>query len=123
MIRGGPARKPAPGIARSRPSQAYRDAIDRAALLVLAALRDHAKPQFSAVQLEAMRLRGRLIESAGGLRRDGVREVFADIRERATEMLAAELNKARAADDVATEMIRILRRLLDSVEGMFAERR
>jgi hypothetical protein len=123
MIRGGPARKPAPGIARSRPSQAYRDAIDRAALLVLAALRDHAKPQFSAVQLEAMRLRGRLIESAGGLRRDGVREVFADIRERATEMLAAELNKARAGDDVATEMIRILRRLLDSVEGMFAERR
>jgi hypothetical protein len=123
MIRGGPARKPAPGIARSRPSPAYWDAIDRAALLVLAALRDHAKPQFSAVQLEAMRLRGRLIESAGGLHRDGVREVFADIRERATEMLIAELNKARAADDVATEMIRILRRLLDSVEGLFAERR
>jgi hypothetical protein len=123
MIRGGPARKPAPGIARSRPSQAYTDAIDRAAVLLLAALRDHAKPQFSAVQLEAMRLRGRPIESAGSSRPDGVHEVFTDLRERAMAMLTAELNKARVADDVAMEMIRILRRLLDSVEQMFADRR
>jgi hypothetical protein len=88
-------------------------------MLLLAALRDHAKPQFSSVQLEAMRLRGGLLE--GGLGRDGVRAVFADIRERASVMLAAELSRARAPRDVAVEMNRILRRLLDSVEGMFAE--
>jgi hypothetical protein len=105
----------------SRPSEAYKEAIDRAAVLLLAALRDHAKPQFSSVQLEAMRLRGGLIESTRGLGQDGVHAVFADIRERATAMLAAELNKARAGRDVAAEMNRIIRRLLDAVEDMFAE--
>jgi hypothetical protein len=52
-----------------------------------------------------------------------VHGVFADIRRRATSMLAAELRTARVGDDVGAEMNRILRRLLDSVEDMFAERR
>ena len=42
----------------SRSSDAYDQAIDRAALMLLAALRDHANPQYSSVQLEALRLRG-----------------------------------------------------------------
>ena len=75
------------------PSAAYREAIDRAALMVLAALRDHAKPQYSSVQLEAMRLRGGLIE--GGFGQNNVRAVFTDIRQRATTLLAAELKTAR----------------------------
>ena len=48
--------------------------------------------------------------------------MFTDIRQRATTMLAAELETARVGDDVGAEMNRILRRLLDSVEDMFAER-
>jgi hypothetical protein len=104
---------------RSVPSAAYREAIDRAALLLLAALRDHAKPHYSSVQLEAMRLRGGFGE--GGFGRRSVHTVFADIRQRATIMLAAELKSARVADEVGAEMNRILRRLLDSVERMFAE--
>jgi hypothetical protein len=102
------------------PSAAYWEAIDRAALLLLAALRDHAKPHYSSVQLEAMRLRGSFAE--GGFGRRSIHAVFADIRQRATILLAAELKSARVGDDVGAEMNRILRRLLDSVERMFAER-
>ena len=109
------------GKARSsRPSDAYQEAIDRAAMMLLAALRDHAKPHYSSVQLEAMRLRGGLAD--GGFGRQNVQAVFTDIRQRATAMLAAELKSARVGDDVGAEMNRILRRLLDSVEHMFAER-
>ena len=106
---------------RAMPSDAYNEAIDRAALMLLAALRDHAKPHYSSVQLEAMRLRGGLIEGSFGQK--SVHAVSADIRRRATSMLAAELRTARVGDDVGAEMNRILRRLLDSVEDMFAERR
>jgi hypothetical protein len=105
----------------SRPSAAYRDAIDRAALMLLAALRDHAKPQFSLVQLEALRLRGGVVGGDRSSGRKNARAVFADIRSRATDLLTAELKKARVADDVGTEMNRVLCRLLDSVEKMFTE--
>jgi N-formylglutamate amidohydrolase len=105
----------------SRPSEAYKEAVDRAALMLLAALRDHTKLHFSSVQLEAMRLRGGLVENGQCRQQGSVHAVFADIRERATVMLAAELKKARVADDVGAEMNRVLRRLLDSVEDMFAE--
>ena len=67
-----------------------------------------------------MRLRGGLIE--GGFGKNNVRAVFTDIRQRATTILAAELKTAQVGDDVGAEMNRILRRLLDSVEDMFAER-
>jgi len=106
----------------SRPSEAYREAVDRAALMLLAALRDHANPQFSSVQLEALRRRGGPVERARGLGNEGVHLVFVDLRERATTMLAAELKAARAADDVGAEMNRILSRLLTSIEGIFADR-
>jgi hypothetical protein len=102
------------------PSAAYDEAIDRAAMMLLAALRDHAKPHYSSVQLEARRLRGGLADAGFG--RHNVQAVFTDIRQRATAMLAAELKTARVGDEVGAEMNRILRRLLDSVEAMFAER-
>src|SRR5271169_5180163 len=73
------------------PSDAYNEAIDRAALMPLAALRDHVKPQFSSVQLETIRQRRGLFESAQAVGKKNVRVVFADIRERAALMLAAEL--------------------------------
>jgi hypothetical protein len=101
------------------PSAAYNEAIDRAAMMLLAALRDHAKPQYSSIQLEAVRLHGGLAEAGFG--RHNVQVVFTDIRQRAVAMLAAELKTARVGADVSAEMNRILRRLLDSIEAMFAE--
>ena len=101
------------------PSDAYNEAIDRAALMLLAALRDHVKPQFSSVQLEALRRRGGLLESAQAVGERNVRVVFADIRERAVAMLAAELKRSGAAADVAAEMDRVLHRLLTTVEQAF----
>jgi hypothetical protein len=102
--------------------QSYAEALDRAALMVLAALRDHAKTQFSSVQLEALRLRGTQFDSARGFGKHAVHAVFADIRERAITMLEAELIEAGVADDVGAELNRILHELLDSMEKMFAER-
>ncbi len=101
------------------PSDAYNEAIDRAALMLLAALRDHVKPQFSSVQLDAIRQRGGLLDSAQTIGRKNVRAVFADIRKRATVMLAAELKRSGAPKDVAAEMDRVLHRLLTSVEQAF----
>ena len=101
------------------PSDAYNEAIDRAALMLLAALRDHVKPQFSSVQLETIRQRRGLFESAQAVGKKNVRMVFADISERAALMLAAELKRSGAAADVAAEMDRVLQRLLTSVEQAF----
>ena len=101
------------------PSDAYNEAVDRAALMLLAALRDHVKPQFSSVQLETLRRRGGLFESAQAVGESNVRAVFGDIRERATVMLAAELKPSGAAADVAAEMDRVLQRLLTTVEQAF----
>jgi hypothetical protein len=103
----------------SRPSEAYTEAVDRAALMLLAALRDHANPQFSSVQLEALRLRGAGV-SARGFARKKTHAVFADIRQRATDLLSAD-REAGVAADVGAEMDRILCRLLISVERIFAE--
>jgi hypothetical protein len=104
----------------SRPSEAYREAVDRAALMLLAALRDHANPQFSSVQLEALRLRG-AAQNGRGFERNKTHTVFVDIRQRATDLLLAELREAGVAAVVGAEMDRILRRLLTSVERIFAE--
>ena len=101
-------------------SKAYREAVDRAALMLLAALRDHTKPQFSSVQLEAVRLRGGLDENGRAFGTANVHAVFADIRERAIAMLAAELKETAAPHDVCAEMNGILERLLASVEQAFS---
>ena len=105
---------------RSKSWDAYDEAVERAALALLAALRDHANPQFSYVQLEALRLRG-IGDSAHGYRRRRTEAVFADISQRASDLLTAELEAARVTADVAAEMDRILRRLLTSFERVFAE--
>jgi len=104
----------------SRSSDAYNQAVDRAALLLLAALRDHANPQFSSIQLEALRLRG-AGESGHGYERTRTHAVFADISRRATDLLAAELREAGVAADVGGEMDRILRRLLTSFERVLID--
>jgi hypothetical protein len=108
----------APKAKRAKSFNAYDEAVDRAALLLLAALRDHANPQFSSVQLEALRLRGL---GAQAYAPSTTQAVFADISRRATDLLAAELREARVTAEVAGEMGRILRRLLASFERVFAE--
>jgi hypothetical protein len=105
---------------RSRSLDAYDEAVERAALALLAALRDHANPQYSSVQLEALRLRG-VGEAGHGYGRRRTEAVFADISQRATDLLTAELKAAHVTADVAAEMDRILRRLLTSFERVFAE--
>ena len=47
--------------------------------------------------------------------------VFADISQRATDLLAAELREAGVTAEVAVEMDRILQRLLISFERVFAQ--
>jgi hypothetical protein len=96
------------------------EAVDRAALMLLAALRDHTKPQFSSVQLEAIRLRGGLDEDGRAFGAASVHAVFADIRERAVALLAAELEESGATADVSAEMNSVLQRLLVSVEQAFS---
>jgi hypothetical protein len=105
---------------RSRSLDAHDEAVERAALALLAALRDHANPQFSSVQPEALRLRG-IGEAAHGYGRRRTEAVFADISQRATDLLNAEPKAAHVTADVAAEMDRILRRLLTSFERVFAE--
>ncbi len=108
----------APKAKRARSSDAYDEAVDRAAFMLLAALRDQANPQFSSVQLEALRLRG---FGAQAYAPATTHAVFADISRRATDLLAADLREARVTAAVAAEMVRILRRLLASFERVFAE--
>ena len=61
-MRGRKARRP-------KSLDAYDEAVERAALAPLAALLDHANPQFSSVQLEALRLRKQRTAIGGGERR------------------------------------------------------
>jgi hypothetical protein len=105
---------------RANSLDAYDQAVELAALALLAALRDHANPQFSSIQLEALRLRG-IGEGVHGHGRRKTEAAFADISQRASGLLAAELRAARVTADVAAEMDRILRRLLTSFERVFVE--
>ena len=70
---------------RLRSFDAYDQAVDRAALALLAALRDHANPQFSSVQLEALRLRG-VGEGAQGHGRKDLRRQFLRLRSQAFDV-------------------------------------
>ena len=81
-MRGRKARRP-------KSLDAYDEAVERAALAPLAALLDHANPQFSSVQLEALRLRG-IGEAAHGHRRRRTEAVFADISQHGADLLTAE---------------------------------
>jgi hypothetical protein len=106
---------------RYRPHQTYAEAIDRAAWMLLAALRDHIQPQFSSVQLEILRRRQIANDYVQGYGEQTLNAVFADIRNRSTSMLAVELRKARVADDVATEVTLALDRLLISAKELFTQ--
>ena len=102
------------------PSQNYAEAVDRAALMLLAALRDYTMPPFSLLQLDVLHGRADLIKKGNFIRPENVRAVFEDIRERATTILSAQLREANAQDDVIEEMGRVFHRMLVSAEAMFS---
>ena len=71
------------------------------------------------LQLEAFRLRGGFDVNARAFGSASVHAVFADIRERVTSRLAAELKESGLSDDVGAEVEHVLQRLLTAVEQAF----
>ncbi len=119
-------------------SKAYDGAVNSAALMLIAALRDYMNPQFSSLQLELLRKRVGELEWSRSLNTQNVRAVFADIRERAAELLAMELRNENAGNEVEELVSHALNQFLTSAEkcfqttidvshraipGLFAERR
>ena len=119
-------------------SKAYDGAVNSAALMLIAALRDYMNPQFSSLQLELLRKRVGELERNRSLNTQNVRAVFADIRERAAELLAMELRNENAGNEVEELVNHALNQFLTSAEkcfqttidvshraipGLFAERR
>ena len=97
----------------------YSDAIERAAQMLIAALGDHGQPDDSVRLLETIRLRGDIIDGGRPIRRETVSAVFADLSERTTVLLSAELREADLDPHVGAEMKHTLRRLLAYVEALF----
>lgn len=106
----------APSITKR--SQAYDEAVQNAALMLLASLRDYVKSPFSGPQL--LRNRIATLRNRNCIHRESVHAVFVDIRERAADMLSAELQAANVRDEVAGEIIRALHGLLTSAEDFFS---
>ncbi len=100
-------------------SKAYDGAVTSAALMLIAALRDYMNPQFSSLQLELLRKRVGELERTRSLNTQNVRAVFADIRERAAEILAKELRNENAGNDVEELVSHAFNQFLTSAERCF----
>lgn len=101
-------------------SQPYDEAIQTAALMLLASLRDYIKSPFSGPQLELFQNCTDIWKNRNCVRRDNVHAVFADVRERAADLLSEELRAANVGDQVAREVIQVLHHLLTSAEDAFS---
>ena len=101
------------------PSEAYGEAIEEAALMLLSALRDRAQREVSTQLLDAARRRSSAPNEGRQFRRENVRNVFADIVKRAAQIRRIEMRGVGAGDDVEAQMGRALQRLLASVEDVF----
>jgi hypothetical protein len=117
--------KTSPEAATSRrspnlaPSEAYGEAIEEAALMLLSVLRDRAQPEVSTQLLDAARRLNNGANEGRQFERKSVRTVFADVVKRAAEIRRIEMGGVGAGDDVEAEMGRALHRLLASVEDIF----
>jgi O-antigen ligase len=100
------------------PSEAYNDAIEKAALVLLSALRDRAQSEVSTQLSDAARQRGADNEGRQ-FRRENVRTVFADIIKRAAQIRSTEMPGVDDGGAVEAELTRALHRLLASVEEAF----
>jgi hypothetical protein len=106
-------------LSRLQLSKAYTDAIEKAARRLLAAARDRAQPEVSTLLVDAARRRDADKEGRQ-FRRDNVRSVFADIVKRAAQIRSTEMPGIHDRGAVEAELTRALRRLLASVEDVFA---
>ena len=117
--------KAKPDTAASRRSlsltttEAYNQAVEEAAVMLLSALRDHAQPEVLTQLLDAARRRGSAANEGSQFRRENVRAVFADIVKRATEIGAAEMRMVGAGAVPEAELGHALNRLLASLEDVF----
>jgi hypothetical protein len=100
-------------------SKAYDETINSAALMLIAALRDYMNPQFSSLQLELLQKRVGELERTRSLNTQNVRAVFADIRERAAELLAKELRNENAGNEVEELVSYAFNQFLISAENCF----
>ena len=101
------------------PSEAYREAIEEAALMLLSVLRDRAQSEVSTQLLDAARRLNNGAHEGRQFQRKNVRTVFADVARRAAEIRRIEMGGVPAGDDLEAEMARALHRLLASVEDVF----
>jgi O-antigen ligase len=117
--------KTSPEAATSRrspnlaPSEAYGEAIEEAALMLLSVLRDRAQSEVSTQLLDAARRLNNGANEGRQFERKSVRTVFADVVKRAAEIRRIEMGGVGAGDDVEAEMGHALHRLLASVEDVF----
>jgi hypothetical protein len=100
-------------------SPSYDEAVQTAALMFLASLRDYINSPYSALQLNLLRNRIDILKSRNCASCNNVRTVFADVRERAADLLSVELLAANVGDQVAKEVILALYHLLKSAEDAF----
>lgn len=101
------------------PAEAYNQAVEEAALMLLSALRDRAQPEVSTQLLSAARRRIGAVNDARQFRRENVRTVFADIVKRAAEIRSIEMGRLDAREAVEAELSRALHHLLASIEDVF----
>ncbi len=101
------------------PSEAYGEAIEEAAHMLLSALRDRTQPEVSTQLLDAARRSNSGPNEGRQYRRKNLRTVFSDIVKRAAEIRRIEMGGVGAGDDVEAEMGRALHRLLAPVEDVF----
>jgi len=100
-------------------AEAYNQAVEKAAVTLLSALRDNAQPEVLTQLLEAARRRGAAADKGSQFGRENVRTVFADIVKRAAEIRAIEMGRVGAGEVVEAELGRALHRLLASIEDVF----
>jgi hypothetical protein len=101
-------------------SPSYDEAVQTAALMFLASLRDYINSSTSGLQLDLLRNRIDILKNRNRASWDNVHTVFADVRERAADLLSVELLAANVGDQVAGEVILALHHLLKSAEDAFS---
>jgi O-antigen ligase len=102
-----------------KPAEAYDEAIEEAALMLLSALRDRAQPEVSTQLLEAASRRGGLIDESRQFRRENVRTVFTDIVKRAAAIRSIGMRGVDPEGAIEVELGRALHGLLASIEDVF----
>jgi len=101
-------------------SPAYDEAVQTAALMFLASLRDHMNSSSSGLQLDLLRNRIGILKTRTFASWNNIHSVFVDVRERASDLLSGELLAANVGDQVAGEVIQALDHLLKSAEDAFS---